>query len=80
MSEDRPATAREREREESRRRARERRRRKGVPLLLALAAVVVALGGGIAIGYLVRGEPAPTGLQTLEREVPVITVTVPEGG
>jgi hypothetical protein len=51
-----------------------------VPLLLALAAVLVALGGGIAIGYVVRGEPEPTGLQTIEREVPVITVTVPEGG
>jgi cell division septal protein FtsQ len=81
-SEERPATARERERErrEARRREREQRRRRGVPLLLALIAVVVALGGGIAVGYLVRGEPAPSGLETVEREVPIITVTVPEGG
>ncbi len=55
-------------------------RRRGVPIVIALAAALIALGGGIAIGYAVRGEPPPASLQTVEREVPVVTVTVPSRG
>jgi hypothetical protein len=38
--------------------------------------VLVALVGGVVVGYSVRGEPAPAGLITEERDVPVVTLTV----
>jgi ferric-dicitrate binding protein FerR (iron transport regulator) len=54
-----------------------RRPRRRVPALLALAVVVAALVLGIVIGFFARGESPPAGLVTEQREVPVVTVTVP---
>lgn len=51
-------------------------RRRGVPLILAAVLALVALVGGVVVGYSVRGEPAPAGLITDERDVPVVTLTV----
>lgn len=53
-----------------------RRRRAGVPLLALIVAVVVAFLGGAAIGYVSRGGPDDPQELTLERPVPVVTVTV----
>jgi PII-like signaling protein len=36
----------------------------------------IALAAGVILGYGVRGEPAPAGLITEERDVPVVTLTV----
>jgi hypothetical protein len=54
------------------------RRRRGVPGLVVVAAVVVAFLVGAGVGYLVRGAPEPSGELTVERSVPVVTVTVEE--
>lgn len=51
-------------------------RRRGVPLVLAAVLALVALVGGVVVGYSVRGEPAPAGLITEEHDVPVVTLTV----
>lgn len=51
-------------------------RRRGVPLILAAVLALVALVGGVVVGHAVRGEPAPAGLITDERDVPVVTLTV----
>jgi hypothetical protein len=51
-------------------------RRNGIPVVVALLFAVVALVGGLFVGYSVRGEPAPAGLITEQRDVPVVTVTV----
>lgn len=53
-----------------------RRRRAGVPLLAVAVALVVAFVVGAAVGYLARGGPEPAGEVTIERSVPVVTVTV----
>ena len=37
---------------------------------------VLALVAGVAVGYVARGEPEPATQLTLERPVPVVTVTV----
>lgn len=42
-------------------------------MLLAGAAVLI----GIVAGYAARGDPAPAGLITETRSVPVVTLTVP---
>lgn len=46
---------------------------------LAVALAFVALVAGVAIGYVARGGPAEGGLVTNEQELPIVTVTVPEG-
>lgn len=51
-------------------------RRRRIPIALAVAFVFVALVGGVVLGYSVRGEPAPAGLITEDRDVPVVTLTV----
>jgi hypothetical protein len=48
-----------------------------IRLGLALVLLVLALAVGVLVGYAARGDPAPAGLVTEERSVPVITVTVP---
>jgi hypothetical protein len=53
-----------------------RRRRDGRRRLLALLAVAVALLVGVLVGYAARGEPPEASPFTVEREVPVVTVTV----
>lgn len=52
------------------------RRRTGVPVLAAVIGIVVALLLGVVIGYAARGAPDPASPETLERPVPVVTVTV----
>jgi hypothetical protein len=37
----------------------------------------LALLVGVLVGYAARGDPAPAGLITVERTVPVVTVTAP---
>ena len=51
-------------------------RRAGVPVLVLVLAVALAFLGGAAIGYLSRGAPDDPQELTLERPVPVVTVTV----
>ena len=58
--------------------ARRRPRRRVMPAALALILIVAALVLGIVIGFLARGESPPAGLVTEERDVPVVTVTVPQ--
>ena len=48
-----------------------------IRLALALVLVAVALIGGIAIGYVARGDSPPGAAVTESRTVPVVTVTVP---
>jgi len=48
-----------------------------IRLALALVLVAIALVGGIAIGYLARGDSPPGAAVTESRTVPVVTVTVP---
>lgn len=45
---------------------------------LALLLVAVALLVGLVVGYAAHGDDAPAGLATETRELPVVTVTVPE--
>lgn len=59
-------------------------RRRGprkVTVGLALLMAAVGLLVGVALGYTARGGAKPAPLQTLEREVPVVTtpVTTPTG-
>ncbi len=49
-----------------------------VPLGLAGIMAALALLAGIVVGYAARGDSPPGGLVTETRQVPVITVTVPE--
>jgi len=58
-------------------RSRGRPRRARVTARLALAAAVLALGLGILIGYIARGGSSPAKPVTLQRDLPVVTVTVP---
>jgi hypothetical protein len=51
--------------------------RRKIRLALALVLVAVALVGGIAIGYVARGDSPPGAAVTESRTVPVVTVTVP---
>ena len=48
-----------------------------IRLALALVLMAVALIGGIAIGYVARGDSPPGAAVTESRTVPVVTVTVP---
>jgi hypothetical protein len=48
-----------------------------MPLALALVLLVLALAVGVLVGYAARGDSPPAGLVTVERPVPVVTVTVP---
>jgi ferric-dicitrate binding protein FerR (iron transport regulator) len=57
-----------------------RRRRSGVRRTTALLMVLVALVLGVLVGYIAHGDDDPAGLVTQTRELPVVTVTVPEGG
>lgn len=43
-------------------------------IVLALGCLVV----GLVVGYIAHGDDAPAGLSTQTREVPIVTVTVPE--
>lgn len=52
--------------------------RRRIPLALAGVLAAIALAVGIAVGWAARGDQPPGGLVTETREVPVITVTVPE--
>jgi len=52
--------------------------RRSVSLILALAVAVAALAAGVLVGYAARGEPPAAGTVTLERDVRVVTVTVPQ--
>ena len=63
-------------RREARSRRRPPRRRAGVPILVVVVLAVLALVAGVAVGYVARGEPEPATQLTLERPVPVVTVTV----
>ena len=51
--------------------------RRKIRLALALLLMAVALAGGIAIGYVARGDSPPGAAVTESRTVPVVTVTVP---
>lgn len=53
-----------------------RSRRRSVGLGLAATFVIVAFLIGAGIGYVVRGAPSDGGSVTVERDVPVVTVTV----
>ena len=57
-----------------------RRPRRRMPLALALVLLVLALAVGVLVGYAARGDSPPAGLVTVERSVPVVTVTVPSEG
>lgn len=46
----------------------------GIAIALAFACLVV----GLVVGYVAHGDDAPAGLSTQTREVPIVTVTVPE--
>jgi hypothetical protein len=48
-----------------------------VTVRLALLAVAAAIVLGIVIGYLARGGSGPAKPVTLQRDLPVVTVTVP---
>lgn len=52
--------------------------RRRIPLALAGVLAAVALIAGIVVGYAARGDSPPAGLVTETRELPVVTVTVPE--
>jgi hypothetical protein len=45
---------------------------------LALGLVALAMLVGLVVGYAAHGDDAPAGLATETRELPVVTVTVPE--
>jgi hypothetical protein len=45
---------------------------------LALFLIAAALLVGMLAGYAARGDDPPAGLATETRELPVVTVTVPE--
>jgi hypothetical protein len=51
--------------------------RRTIPLALALLLLAAALVIGVLVGYAARGDSPPAGLVTVERTVPVVTVTVP---
>jgi hypothetical protein len=53
-----------------------RRRQRVVGVGLASVALVVALLVGVAVGYLARGEDDLPASVTLERDLPVVTLTV----
>ena len=53
------------------------RPRARVTVRLALLAVAAAIVLGIVIGYLARGGSGPAKPVTLQRDLPVVTVTVP---
>jgi hypothetical protein len=72
------AAERAAKRAESRAKAARRARRRSVPLLLALVVAVAALAAGVLVGYAVRGEPPSSGSVTVDRDVRVVTVTVPQ--
>jgi hypothetical protein len=74
------STAAERAAERAAKRAKAARkgRRRSVPLFLALIIVVAALAAGVLVGYAARGEPPSSGSVTVERDVRVVTVTVPQ--
>jgi len=52
--------------------------RRTVSLALALVAAAAALAAGVLVGYAARGEPPAAGTVTVDREVRVVTVTVPQ--
>ncbi len=52
--------------------------RRTVSLVLALIVAVAALAAGVLVGYAARGEPPAAGTVTVDREVRVVTVTVPQ--
>lgn len=51
-------------------------RRRSVGVGLAATFVILAFLIGASVGYLVRGAPSDGGSVTVERDVPVVTVTV----
>ena len=60
-----------------REKAQKRAGRRSVSLILALIVAVAALAAGVLVGYAARGEPPAAGTVTVERDVRVVTVTVP---
>lgn len=63
-----PGAAPSRERRPSKRR---------ITVGLAVVIALLALAVGVVVGYVARGGPGPAAPVTLEREVPVVTVTTP---
>jgi flagellar basal body-associated protein FliL len=72
------AAERAAKRAERRAKAARKGRRRSVPLLLALVVAVAALAAGVLVGYAARGEPPSSGSVTVDRDVRVVTVTVPQ--
>jgi hypothetical protein len=58
--------------------ARRRRKRRQVPIVLAAIVAAIALAAGMVLGYAAKDDPPVAGPVTVEREVRVVTVTVPE--
>ncbi len=71
MSSERPDGGARRSRPPARR---DKRRTVGVGLLVACVVAAFLIGAGI--GYVIRGAPSSGDSVTVEREVPVVTVTV----
>jgi ferric-dicitrate binding protein FerR (iron transport regulator) len=53
--------------------------RRRIRLSLAAALMLVTLAIGLVVGYAAHRDDAPAGLVTDQRDVPVVTVTVPTG-
>lgn len=49
-----------------------------VSLAVALMLALAALAAGVLVGYMAHGDDASGSLLTETREVPVVTVTVPQ--
>lgn len=57
-------------------------RRKGprkITLTLGIAGMALALLVGVLLGYAAHGSDPPARLSTVDRDLPVVTVTVPGG-
>jgi hypothetical protein len=53
--------------------------RRRIRLSLAAVLMLITLVIGLVVGYAAHGDEAPAGLVTDQRDVPVVTVTVPAG-
>ena len=71
------AAQRAAKRAQRRERAAKKAGRRTVSLVLAVIVAVAALAAGVLVGYAARGEPPAAGTVTVERDVRVVTVTVP---
>ena len=72
------AAQRAAKRAQRRAKAAKRTGRRTVSAVLALIVAVAALAAGVLVGYAARGEPPAAGTVTVDREVRVVTVTVPQ--